>query len=62
MAYLNYAKGLKFFEKPDYAYLRKLFEDLRKKSGFEMDGVFDWSSQPKVGYISSVGPCDPKKV
>jgi hypothetical protein len=22
--------------------LRKLFEDLRKKSGYESDGVFDW--------------------
>lgn len=41
--YLNYAKNLKFEDKPDYAYLRKLFEEVRKRSGFESDGIYDWS-------------------
>jgi len=43
VTYLNYAKNLKFEDKPDYLYLRKLFEDLRKKSGVEMDGIYDWT-------------------
>lgn len=43
VTYINYAKNLKFEDKPDYQYLRKLFDDLRKKNGYELDGVYDWS-------------------
>lgn len=45
--FLNYAKGLKFFEKPDYIYLRKLFDDLRKKNEIEIDGIYDWTTTQK---------------
>ena len=31
---LNYCRGLRFEDKPDYAYLRKLFRDLLFASGF----------------------------
>jgi len=33
---------LKFEEKPDYNYLRKLFKDLMYRSGFEYDYIYDW--------------------
>ena len=40
--YLNYCRGLKFEEKPDIGYLRKLFKDLFYRMGYEYDFVFDW--------------------
>lgn len=40
--YLSYCRKLKFEEKPDIAYLRKLFKDLFTNQGLEYDFVFDW--------------------
>lgn len=40
--YLNYCRGLKFEDKPDIAYLRKLFRDLFYRMGYEYDFVYDW--------------------
>jgi len=40
--YLNYCRTLKFDEKPDIGYLRKLFKDLFYRMGYEYDFVFDW--------------------
>lgn len=42
-SYLNYCRSLRFEDKPDYAYLRKLFRDLFTKEGFQLDYVFDWT-------------------
>jgi len=44
--YLNYCRALRFEDRPDYAYLRRLFKDLFMCEGFVNDGVFDWS-QPQ---------------
>jgi casein kinase 1 len=41
--YLNYTRSLRFEDKPDYQYLRKLFRDLFTREGFQMDYVFDWT-------------------
>jgi len=41
--YLNYARSLRFDDEPDYAYLRKLFQELFKRKGFTFDMVFDWN-------------------
>ena len=40
--YMNYCRSLKFEEKPDIGYLRKLFKDLFYRMGYEYDFVFDW--------------------
>lgn len=40
--YFNYCRKLKFEEKPDYAYVRKLFKDLFFRMGFEYDYNYDW--------------------
>lgn len=40
--YLGYCRALKFEERPDIGYLRKLFKDLFYRQGFEYDYVFDW--------------------
>lgn len=44
--YLNYCRSLRFDDKPDYSYLRKLFRDLFVREGFQYDYLFDWSVQP----------------
>ncbi|KAI8057994.1 kinase-like domain-containing protein, partial [Syncephalis plumigaleata] len=41
--YLNYTRSLRFDDKPDYSYLRKLFRDLFIREGFQYDYVFDWT-------------------
>lgn len=41
--YLNYTRSLRFDDKPDYAYLRKLFRDLFVREGYVYDYVFDWT-------------------
>ncbi|GAA5879815.1 hypothetical protein JCM3774_001391 [Rhodotorula dairenensis] len=46
--YLNYCRSLRFDDKPDYSYLRKLFRDLFVREGFQYDYVFDWSVQQRV--------------
>lgn len=41
--FLNYCRALRFDDKPDYSYLRKLFRDLFIREGYQYDYVFDWS-------------------
>jgi len=42
--YINYCKGLKFEEEPDYQYLQRLFWDCADKERYNMgDCVYDWS-------------------
>jgi len=41
--YLNYARSLRFDDKPDYAYLRKLFKDLFIRENYQYDYIFDWT-------------------
>ncbi|KAH9460635.1 hypothetical protein MJO28_003661 [Puccinia striiformis f. sp. tritici] len=52
--YLNYSRSLRFDDKPDYGYLRKLFRDLFVREGYTYDYVFDWSLQTRNGDESSV--------
>lgn len=40
--YLKYARGLDFFDRPDYEKYRKMFQDLLKTKGWECDWQFDW--------------------
>lgn len=41
--YLNYARSLRFDDKPDYAYLRKLFSELFVRKGYTFDLIYDWT-------------------
>lgn len=43
LEYMNYIKTLRFDDKPDYPYLRKLFRDLFKRENYRYDYVFDWT-------------------
>lgn len=47
--YLNYCRGLRFNDAPDYRYLRHLFIDYMKKEGIVDDGVYDWIAPRKEG-------------
>ena len=40
--YLQYCRSLEFDEKPDYNYLKSLFDNLMVVHEFEMDFEFDW--------------------
>ncbi|XP_077992025.1 casein kinase I-like [Glandiceps talaboti] len=41
--YLNYCRGLRFEETPDYMYLRQLFRILFRTQNFQYDYSFDWT-------------------
>jgi len=41
--YLNYCRALRFDDKPDYAYLRRLYRDLFFRQGYAADYRFDWT-------------------
>jgi len=56
--YLRYVRRLDFFETPDYDYLRKLFNDLCERKGYNPDdGDFDWTGRNMTtpGASSSAG-------
>uniref|UniRef100_A0A7N0UW04 non-specific serine/threonine protein kinase n=1 Tax=Kalanchoe fedtschenkoi TaxID=63787 RepID=A0A7N0UW04_KALFE len=42
-SYFHYCRSLRFDDKPDYAYLRRMFRDLFIREGFQFDYVFDWT-------------------
>ena len=44
-SFLVYCRNLKFEEKPDYSYLRKILKELFVAEGFECDHVYDWTLQ-----------------
>jgi len=44
-AYLVYCRSLRFEDRPDYPYLRRLFKDLFMREGFSRNGLFDWSER-----------------
>ncbi|KAH3673141.1 hypothetical protein WICMUC_003864 [Wickerhamomyces mucosus] len=41
--YLNYTRSLRFEDKPDYIYLRRLFRDVFARENYRYDYVFDWA-------------------
>lgn len=41
--YLNYTRGLRFDEAPDYMYLRQLFRILFRTLNHHYDYMFDWT-------------------
>eukprot|EP00899_Mesostigma_viride_P015461 jgi/Mesvir1/23916/Mv10694-RA.1 len=43
VTYFQFCRSLRFDDKPDYSYLRKLFRDLFIREGYQYDYVFDWT-------------------
>ncbi|TGZ37835.1 Casein kinase I isoform alpha [Temnothorax longispinosus] len=61
--YLNYTRGLRFEESPDYMYLRQLFRILFRTLNHQYDYTFDWTmlkqkaaSNNISGGVSTAGP------
>ena len=47
--YLNYCRTMKFNERPDYAYMLRIFNDLFIRKGYYYDNAFDWiTSDPDI--------------
>ena len=46
--YINYCRGLRFDEDPDYAFLRRLFKELFDKQGFKRDFIYDWTLPKQI--------------
>ncbi|KMS96846.1 hypothetical protein BVRB_8g199220 [Beta vulgaris subsp. vulgaris] len=42
-SYFHYCRSLRFDDKPDYAYLKRIYRDLFIREGFQFDYVFDWT-------------------
>jgi len=43
VTYFQLCRSLRFEDKPDYSYVRKLFRDLFIREGYQYDYVFDWT-------------------
>lgn len=54
--FLNYSQSLRFEDKPDYPFLRKLFRDLFIREKYELDFLYDWTQANRVSptHTSSV--------
>ncbi|CAH1405222.1 unnamed protein product [Nezara viridula] len=53
--YLNYCRGLKFEEAPDYMYLRQLFSILFRTLNHKYDYMFDWSLLKQKAAVGGSG-------
>ncbi|XP_047321452.1 casein kinase 1-like protein 12 [Impatiens glandulifera] len=42
-SYFHYCRSLRFDDRPDYSYLKRIFRDLFIHEGFQFDYVFDWT-------------------
>ena len=58
--YLMYCRNLKFEERPDYNYMRKIFKDLMYKRGHEYDYQYDWVLKKAGQKISEADYADAK--
>ncbi|CAM8933291.1 unnamed protein product [Rhodiola kirilowii] len=54
LSYFHYCRSLRFEDKPDYSYLKRLFRDLFIREGYQFDFVFDWTilKYPHIGSSS----------
>ena len=52
--YMNYTRGLKFADRPDYSYLKRLYKELFFREGYFYDFVFDWVIIKEVGSVLRV--------
>ena len=43
--FMHYVRNLRFDEKPDYNYLRKLLRNISENLKIEYDGIFDWNEK-----------------
>lgn len=68
---MQYCRGLRYEETPDYNYLKRLFKEKLIKEGYQYDHIFDWiliplklkdtrlSSRIPLNRIAKKEPTDP---
>ncbi|XP_072989168.1 casein kinase 1-like isoform X1 [Typha latifolia] len=51
VSYFHYCRSLRFDDKPDYSYLKRLFHELFIREGYQLDYIFDWTvfKYPEIG-------------
>eukprot|EP00850_Spirogloea_muscicola_P024005 SM000421S16084 [mRNA] locus=s421:3141:6475:+ [translate_table: standard] len=54
--YFHYCRSLRFDDKPDYSYLKRLFRDLFIRESFQFDYVFDWTILKYQQSQAAAGP------
>ncbi|KAJ4837441.1 Casein kinase 1-like protein 10 [Turnera subulata] len=54
VSYFHYCRSLRFEDKPDYSYLKRLFRDLFIREGYQFDYIYDWTilKYPQIGSSS----------
>ncbi|XP_010522472.1 PREDICTED: casein kinase 1-like protein 8 [Tarenaya hassleriana] len=55
-SYFHYVRSVRFEDKPDYPYLKRLFRDLFIREGYQFDYVFDWTLLKYPQLSSSSNP------
>lgn len=46
-AFIHYTRDLKFDDRPDYNFLKRLFKTIMEKEKYELDNEYDWYSIKK---------------
>ena len=47
--YFDHVRSLRFDDRPDYDYLKRLFRELFFRKGYCYDNIFDWDALQKAG-------------
>ncbi|MCL7029007.1 hypothetical protein MKW94_029358 [Papaver nudicaule] len=53
VSYFRDCRSLRFDDKPDYAYLKRLFRDLFIREKYQFDNVYDWDPEKRTGPTTS---------
>eukprot|EP00915_Cephaloidophora_sp_WS-2016_P002247 GHVH01002999.1.p1 GENE.GHVH01002999.1~~GHVH01002999.1.p1 ORF type:complete len:367 (-),score=30.81 GHVH01002999.1:68-1168(-) len=56
--YMNYVRSLRFEDRPDYGYLRRLLKDLFFRQGLCYNFIFDWSARIKPSWLDKTADED----
>jgi hypothetical protein len=57
--YFEYCRALRFDDKPDYSYLKRLFKELFVRLHYVADGVYDWVKLKAADGPIPAGSVDP---
>ena len=65
VSYFEHVKSLRFEDRPDYDYLKRLFRELFFRKGFSYDNMFDWelsalktADDAEAGAVDGAGVVD----
>ena len=50
-SYFEYCRSLRFEDRPDYAYLKRLFKELFYRKGFQYDNMFGGGMKPPLQFL-----------